>query len=194
MKPEDLAHLKSLGIEIDTSVLYGSSSEDLVKYTRQKIQSVLDQIERSSKEYATLGEDAISSIIALGLHNTMGLIVQREANSRGHVDLTITAPLYAAEHTFRYLGEAKVWSTKQYCIDGFTQLMGYMTGRQSTAFTIIYFRIQECDDQFNEYIEELLRQKGGSKIAILARYALTSHIHPSTARVEVDHYATHLPK
>lgn len=124
----------------------------------------------------------------------MGLTVVREGNSRGHVDLTITAPTYIAPNKFQYLGEAKVWSTKKYCIDGFEQLMGYVTGRHQSAFTIIYFRIKECDDQFKEYVEELLKQKGGSKITLEPRYGLTSHTHASTAKLEIDHYASHLPK
>lgn len=194
MKPSDLVYLKSLGIELDTTLLYGATPAQIIAYTRQKILSVINDVEKSAKEYKDLGEDAISSIIATALNQTMGLVAQREANSRGHVDLTITAPTYAPEHTFQYLGEAKVWSTKQYCIDGFEQLMGYITGRHKNAFTIIYFRTQECDDQFKGYVEELLQKKGGSKISLQPRYALTGHTHSSTAQVEIDHFATHLPK
>jgi hypothetical protein len=194
VKPDDLAHLNKMGIEIDTSLLYESSVDELVEYTRRKLQLVIDQIERSAKEYRPLGEDGLSSIIATALNNTMVLVAQREDNSRGHVDLTITAPVYSSEDKYRYLGEAKVWSTKQYCIDGFEQVMGYITGRQRNAFTIIYFRIQECDDRFKSYLEELLQQKGGKRIKLENRYALTRHTHISTAKVDIDHFAAHVPK
>lgn len=194
MKPDDLAHLKNLGIQIDTSLLYGSSVDDLIEYTRKKILSVIDQTERNAKEYRLLGEDGLSSHIATALNCTMVLVAQREVNSRGHVDLTITAPVYISEDKYRYLGEAKIWSTKQYCIDGFEQLMGYLTGRQKNAFTIIYFRIQECDEQFKAYLEELLQQKGGKTIKLESRYGLTRHNHISTAVVDIDHFAVHAPK
>lgn len=194
MKQDDLAYLKNLGIEIDTALLYGASTADLVRYTRKKIIAIIEQVERSAKEYKSLGEDALSSIIATAINSSMILVAQRESNSRGHVDFTITAPMYIPEDKFRYLGEAKVWSTKQYCIDGFEQLMGYITGRQKNAFTIIYFRGQTCDDQFKSYVEELLQQKGGKTIKLESRDSTTEHTHTSSATVEIDHYATHLPR
>jgi hypothetical protein len=194
VKPDDLAYLNRIGIQIDTSILYGSSLEELVEYTRNKLRSVISEIERNAKEFRLLGEDGLSSLIATALNNTMVLVAQREENSRGHVDLTITAPVYSSEDKYRYLGEAKVWSTKQYCIDGFEQLMGYITGRQKNAFTIIYFRILECDERFKSYLEELLQQKGGKKIKLENRYGLTRHTHISTAEVEIDHFAAHAPK
>jgi hypothetical protein len=194
VKPEDLEQLQRLGIEIDSGMLYGASEDDLIDYTREKIQRVIDDVERSAKEYVTLGEDAISSIIATALNSTMGLVAVREPNSRGHVDIKITAPLYIAEYKFTYLGEAKIWSTKAYCVDGFEQLMSYITGKQKGSFTIIYFRIQECDDQFKAYVEDLLLNKGGSKLKLNGRYGQTRHTHQSTAQVEIDHFAVHLPK
>lgn len=194
MKPEDIKHLSTLGISIDTSLLYSASSDDLVRYARDKLLNTISQIERSAKEYRSLGEDGISSLIVTTLNATMVLVAEREANSRGRVDLTITAPAYAPDHKFRYLGEAKVWSTKQYCINGFEQLMGYITGRHKNSFTIIYYRINECDDQFKEYLTDLLIQKGGRQITTGPRFSTTEHTHSSTANIDIDHYAVHLPK
>jgi len=193
MKPDDLAFFKSIGVDIDPKLLYCATTDQLVALTKEKIEKVIDEIERDSKVYSKLGEDGISSIIASSLNGSGIFVVKRETNSRGHVDLTITAPMYAPEHVFRYLGEAKVWSHQQYCIDGFAQLMGYLTGRQKNAFTIIYFRIQSCDEQFKNYVKGLLNQKGGSEVMLKPRFGQTLHTHQSGALVDIDHFAVHLP-
>lgn len=64
MKQEDISHLENLGIPIKTELLYKSSFEHLLNLIRLKITNVISDLEKNSKNYISLGEVPISSIIA----------------------------------------------------------------------------------------------------------------------------------
>ena len=87
-------------------ILTAETDADFEKAFDTLLQKSVEGLETNKEYFKTLGEDALSGILALAL--TMpGLTVTREAHSNGHVDLTIIA-----DHCIpprKKLGEAKVW-------------------------------------------------------------------------------------
>ncbi len=164
--------------------------QDLV---REKMKVALREMESNAKNFSLLGEDGMTAYIC-SIFNQSGIFSSKnEPNSNGHVDIVIECPM-VSNAIFCIKGEAKIWSTNQYCLNGFDQLNGYLTGVPHHALFLYYFRGQTCDDIFSAYIDELITQKGGSKSFCVDRHGKTEHTHLSKSKICVDHYAAWMPK
>lgn len=194
MSISDFEFLKKLGVDFNPVHFYGTNYQVLLETVKKKIKAVLSDLEGSSKEYVDLGEEGITRILATSLNATFQFNAATERNSRGHVDLTLTSPSFAEENEFKYIGEAKLWKGNVYAFGGFDQLNNYHTARFPHGFMLLYFRGKECDDKFKEYVTELLKKYGGSKLKKEARFSLTKHKHESTTEIYIDHYAAHIPQ
>lgn len=193
MNISDGAFLQRFGIQIDFEKFYRNGVEDITKQLQDEIRDIAAEQEKNSNLYKTLGEDGISANFVSALNRTFLFKAHAQSNSRGHVDITVVCPSFS-EHQFEYLGEAKIWRGPKYCIDGFDQLNGYVTGRLPRAFMILYFRSTECDVPFEEYVNQLVTDKGGKLICRESRFIVTEHQHKSTAKIFIDHYAVHMPE
>ena len=71
-------------------ILTAETDADFEKAFDALLQKSVEGLETNKEYFKTLGEDALSGILAMAL--TMpGLTVTREAHSNGHIDLTILA-------------------------------------------------------------------------------------------------------
>ncbi|GER21333.1 hypothetical protein VCH24_63820 [Variovorax boronicumulans] len=155
-------------------------------------------LESSSKDFAPLDENGLTSVLALALA-VPGLDIHREANSNGHVDLTI-------EFTYCYplrkkLGEAKIYDGPEWHLKGLNQLLSrYTTGREGRGLLIAYVKkanieglIQKVRDKMDEDLPEQQQEATAdhpSKWRFLSR-----HLHSCGAILEVGHVGCnlHLP-
>jgi hypothetical protein len=96
-------------------------------------------LEASKKNFSPLGEDGLTGVLAGALSIPGILIVHREANSNGHVDLMIEAVGCIPARI--KLGEAKIYKGPKYHMEGMSQLLGrYTTGREMAGLVISYVR------------------------------------------------------
>jgi hypothetical protein len=119
--------------------LLGSKSDvEFEKAFDVIFEKALRGLEKNSKNFSSLDEEGLTAALALAL-SVPGLRVTQEANSNGHVDITIEA-----DHLFpsvTKLGEAKIYDGPEYHIKGLGQLLGrYTTGRESTGIVLAYVR------------------------------------------------------
>ncbi len=184
--------LKEFGMRIDFAAFRGDT-KSAVDYARKKIKEITASMEESDKDYSRMNEDTLSSIIEVALNQSFFFHATREQNSKGHVDITITAPNCLQKNQFCYKGEAKIWSGPKYALRGFDQLMGYLT-RHPNGFCMFYFQTKKCDPLFADWPPHLHKTRGGKTSTLEPRFATTNHVHTdSGSQVEVDHYAAHFP-
>lgn len=159
------------------------------------LESAVSQLERNVKNFHCLDEVGLTGVLAAAL--TMpGLTVTTEANSNGHVDLTIDADHCTPAR--RKLGEAKIYRGSSYHIGGIRQLVGrYTTGRELSGLIIFYVRrknIRGISERLRVELNKTLpeRQIGACKSHRLKWSFVTSHIHDSGERIRVDHIGCNL--
>lgn len=195
MQDEEQALLKKHGIDFPINLSHKPDYNTLVALIEDRLQALANDLEKNANLYAELSETQLSAIIVTAL-NTAHVFFKAsiETNSRGHVDITVTAPTCTEEHNFTYIGEAKIWKGNEYAFSGVKQLQGYFTGRLPGAFMIFYFKGAECDRPFSDYVDNVIIEFGGTIKFKEARRARTEHVHTSTALLLLSHHAVHLPK
>ena len=154
----------------------------------------IENLETNSKNYKALDENGLSAAIAAGM--TMpGLNVTQEANSNGHVDITIRADFCTPPR--KKLAEAKIYDGFKYHVKGLKQLLGYMTGRDSDGLMLIYVRkksiatlISKLGEKMN--IELPLNQQGQVYDHELKWAFNSNHTHESGEVVKIGHVACNL--
>jgi hypothetical protein len=98
----------------------------------------VSRLEKNSRNFEKLGEVGLSAAIG-GYLDCPGLTVTQEANSNGHVDLTIEFVCSSPPRT--KLAEAKIHNGFQYHCGGLRQLLGrYTTGRESCGLLLVYVK------------------------------------------------------
>ena len=119
-------------------ILLPASDADFDAGIEDVLEKALDHLEKNANYLAALGEEAISAFLVAFL-NMPGLRVIQEAQSNGHVDITIEA-----DHSpplRRRLGEAKIYNGPAYHVKGLEQLLGrYTTGREGWELSSNTFR------------------------------------------------------
>lgn len=152
-------------------------------------------LEANSRNFAELSEVGLTGVLAMGL-SVPGLTVTQEANSNGHVDMTIVA-----DHSYpmrRRLGEAKIYDGPQKHFDGLEQLLiRYTTGREGRGLLIAYFLSQNIAglvSRLRERMdEELPLQQQGATIDHPIRWSfLSRHLHSCGEALAVEHVACNL--
>ena len=155
----------------------------------------ISHLEKNKKNFAKLGEEGLSGVLA-GALAIPGLTVTQEANSNGHVDLTIEADHCNPPHT--KLGEAKIYSSPSYHIKGIGQLLGrYTTGRETEGLLISYVRkpdIKQITDKLKSAMDrDLPEQQTGPCEQHKLKWSLrTTHKHGSGEAVSVVHIGCNL--
>jgi hypothetical protein len=160
------------------------------------LEKAVSGLEQSKKVFEPLGEEGLSSVLALALNIPGCLTVTRETHSNGHVDLTIEA-----EHCTparRKLGEAKIYDGPAYHFKGLEQLLGrYSTGREGRGLLIVYVRKQDIAGLMKKLREKMdidlpCQQQGKTADHILKWSFLTTHAHSCGENLEVSHIGCNL--
>lgn len=101
----------------------------------------VNHLQKNRKNFSKLDEEGLTGVLAAYL-SIPGLTVVQEANSNGHVDLTIEADHCTPPRT--KLGEAKIYSSPSYHIKGIKQLLGrYTNGNETQGLLISYVREED---------------------------------------------------
>lgn len=186
----ELKWLAENGVELDFKCMHTTDPEKLSSLFLDKLRGILLSLEEGGKEYKNVGEVAISHFIATALKSGCVFLASTESNSRGHVDITITAPSFSEETKFKIKAEAKLWKGPAYQRSGFEQLQVYLTGSPQTGLLLYYFRdTDSCDDKFSDFIESFISIEGGEIKRKLSRDATTHHLHKGSFLYLLDHFA-----
>lgn len=152
-------------------------------------------LEKNRKNFRALDEEGLTAALA-GRLSAPGLTVTQEANSNGHVDITIEADHCTPARV--KLGEAKIYNGPSYHIKGVTQLLGrYTTGRETPGLVINYVRQRDIkgivaglrttmDTQLPE------NQTGPCEDHALKWSFVTRHTHSSGEELAVSHVGCNL--
>src|SRR5262249_29211677 len=125
-----------------------------------------------------------------------GLSVTQEANSNGHVDLTIEADHCVPPRT--KLGEAKIYSGFKYHTDGLEQLLGrYTTGREGRGLLIEYVRRNDISGLISKLRKKMdddlpMKQKGKTADHVLKWSFISTHGHACGDDLQVGHIGCNL--
>ncbi|MEX0182271.1 MULTISPECIES: hypothetical protein [unclassified Stenotrophomonas] len=159
------------------------------------LEKALHHLESNSKNFAVLDENGLTAVLAAAL-SVPGLSVCQEANSNGHVDITIHA-----DHCFpmrKKLGEAKIYSGPDYHLKGVGQLLvRYTTGRESRGLVIAYVRQRNIKALFEKIRvkmdADLPEDQQGKTMDHPCRWNfLSKHMHSSGVVLEVAHAGCNL--
>ncbi len=152
-------------------------------------------LEKNKKNFASLDEEGLSGALALAL-TIPGLTITQEANSNGHVDITIEADHCSPPRTT--LAEAKIYKSPSYHFKGLAQLISrYTTGRERRSLLIVYFKkaniaglTKKLRNQMDT--ERPQRQKGDCIDCALTWSFTSSHTHSSGEDLQVNHVMCNL--
>lgn len=159
------------------------------------LEKALHHLESNSKNFAALDENGLTAVLAAAL-SVPGLTVCQEANSNGHVDITIHA-----DHCFpmrKKLGEAKIYSGPEYHLQGLSQLLGrYTTGHETRGLVIAYVRQQNIKglvDKIRARMDaDLPQHQQGKTMDHPCKWSfLSRHLHSSGEVLEVGHASCNL--
>lgn len=176
-------------------ILTAKTDADFEKAFDVLLQRAVEGLETNKEYFKTLGEDALSGILALAL--TMpGLTVTREAHSNGHVDFTIVADRSIPPR--KKLGEAKVWRGPEWHIQGLKQLLDrYTTGREGRGLVIAYVKNRNITDLITKLREAMDKKRPCAQVADTVNHALkwsflSRHSHSCGDTLEVGHIGCNL--
>ena len=183
----------------DIANLYGTPIQHLKPLTYQefidklivKLTNILARLEEGAKRLCKLGEDGITYNILIAMEQIPQFTATHEEFSNGRVDLTISHSGYSGKIS-KVKFEAKLWKGLKYNLNGFDQLLGYLT-RWDHGGTLTYFRGQNCDDSFSNLVSNIVEQYNGAKGRNDNRFASTYHTLDSGKKVEILHFGCHMP-
>jgi hypothetical protein len=159
------------------------------------LEHAVQHLEKNKKNFENLDEEGLSGVMA-GTLSIPGLTVTQEANSNGHVDLTIEADQCSPARI--KLGEAKIYSSPNYHIKGIGQLLRrYTTGREMQGLLIIYVRKKDIKGITAKLKAEMDKkrpenQTGPCEDHKLKWSLLTKHKHSSGEVLSLGHIGCNL--
>lgn len=159
------------------------------------LEKAIIHLEKNKKNFARLSEEGLTGVLAACFMG-IGLVVTQEANSNGHVDITVTADHCTPIKT--KLGEAKIFNYYGYHVSGLNQLLGrYTTGREGSGLLIEYVRkenIKELIEKLRERMDKELplNQIDESTTHVIKWSFLTAHKHKSGENLTVQHISCNL--
>ena len=154
----------------------------------------VEHMETNSKNFRRDDENGLTASF-IGKLSNIGLIVTPEANSNGHVDITIEG--YLCVPVQKRLGEAKLWKGYKYHVAGLKQLLGYMTGRESTGILLSYVRKQRIEQLVKTLRVDMdknlpLNQAGKCTDHTLHWSFSSHHRHTSGRNLKISHIACNM--
>jgi hypothetical protein len=159
------------------------------------LERAVSQLEASKKEFGTLGEDGLSSILAMAI-SVPGLSVTRETHSNGHVDITVV--VNHCSPIRKKLCEAKIYDGPNYHMKGLEQLLGrYTTGKEGRGMLIAYVTKKNIAGLMTKLRERMdadlpSAQQGLTSGHRVKWWFLSKHSHSCGEILEVGHVGCNL--
>jgi hypothetical protein len=99
-------------------------------------------MERHPSTYKDKDEEGLRDILLLSLQSSEQLSTTGESfNKKGKTDILIR---HGNSNVF--VAECKIWDGKEYFLEGITQLLGYLTWRDSKTSAIIFVKNKKIND------------------------------------------------
>ncbi|GHD65304.1 hypothetical protein GCM10007164_02420 [Luteimonas padinae] len=176
-------------------LMAAESEADFDKAFDAILERSLHHLETNGKNLASLDENGLTAVLA-GALSVPGLSVSQEANSNGHVDITISANYCSPMR--KKLGEAKVYGGPEYHLKGLNQLLArYSTGHECRGLVIAYVKqqnikglIEKVRDKMDADLPE--HQQGKTMDHPCKWHFLSRHLHSSGEVLEVGHAGCNL--
>ncbi len=173
------------------ALITAQTDEEFERAFNKWLDRAVQDIQAKKKELNSLGEDGLSSVLAMALSSYPLVTVTRETSSSGHVDLTIEVGL--GSRLRRMLGEAKIYNGYAYHRKGLQQLLGrYTTGGEGRGLLIEYVRKPDVKGVMVRLRQEMDKNlpcdQKGSATDHFIKWSFTSiHGHSSGEDLGVDH-------
>lgn len=155
----------------------------------------IQHLEKNAINFKTLDENGLTAVLA-GCLTRPWLLVMQEANSNGHVDITITAE--HAKSVIVRLAEAKMYSGPAYHVKGLDQLLErYLTGREGRGWMLTYVRkdnIKALMVKIRDYLDlkKPCRQKAECEDHHIKWAFESKHLHCSGEEINITHMGCNL--
>lgn len=176
-------------------LLTAEADADFEKAFNAILSAAVGRMERSKKSYKEMDEVGLTSVLASAL-SIPGLAVTQETHSNGHVDLYIVADHCVPERI--KLGEAKIYKSFPYHVEGLKQLLGrYTTGRESRGILVVYVRQRNVAHVMQTLRERMDADKPYSQLGETVDHELkwsfiSAHTHSCGEDLEVGHICCNL--
>lgn len=160
------------------------------------LNKAIQHLEKNSKNFSKTGEDGLTAVIVGMLDCTEGLTATQEANSNGHVDLTIRADQCIPQRL--KLGEAKIFNYYTWHEKGLKQLVErYSTGREDRGLLLVYVKKDNVKGRMDKIRRELDQKLPCNQLEASENHEtqwsfLTTHKHSSGEEIEVWHLGANL--
>ena len=177
------------------ALLTAQSEAEFDKAFDAMLEKAVLRLEQNSKNFAALDEVGLSGCLAAAL-SMPGLSVIQEANSNGHVDITIDADHCVPAR--RKLGEAKIYNGPEYHVQGLGQLLQrYTTGREGRGLLIAYVRAKDISGLIKKIRQKMddehpCDQRGKTVDHTIRWSFLSSHAHSCGDVLDVSHIGCNL--
>jgi hypothetical protein len=171
------------------------TDEDFEEAIDARLERGIAHLERNSQDFATLGETGLTAVL-VGALNGYGLAVTQEANSNGHVDITME--VCNSTPMRRYLAEAKIDDGPVYHVKGVQQLLDrYTTGREGRGMVVAYVKKPDITGRMKAVRDHMdaelpCQQRGPTSDHSLKWSFLSVHGHSSGSDCRVGHVGCNL--
>jgi hypothetical protein len=152
-------------------------------------------LEQNSKKFKQLDEEGLSAVLAASL-SMPWMSVFQEANSNGHVDITIE--INFSFSCRRKLCEAKIYKGPEYHVQGLGQLLQrYTTGREGRGLLIAYVRMKDISGLIKKIRQKMdsehpCDQQGDTVDHTFKWSFLSRHAHSCGDVLDVSHVGCNL--
>ena len=198
MNPNSVLALAELLIKKSpdyVDLICASTEDEFDKAFDAFIEKAVEHLEVNKKNFAPLNEEGLSSAF-IGPLKLPGITVLQEANSNGHVDITVS--LDHCTPIRKKLFEAKIYDGPSYHVSGLSQLLGrYTTGREGRGIVISYVRKKNIA-QLVESVRAMMDadlpcyQEGPTSGHTLKWSFLSRHAHSCGETLAVAHVSCNL--
>ena len=176
-------------------VITAKTDEEFESAFDAMIDGCVRRLESNAKNLYSLNEEGLSAVLATAI-SVPGLSALQEANSNGHVDITIEAQHCVPARV--KLAEAKIWNGPTYHINGIKQLLDrYTTGREGRGLLISYVRQPGIKQLMSNLRARMDEERPCRQVAPTTPHALkwsflSTHGHASGEKLEVGHIGCNL--
>lgn len=178
--------------EVKRALLNAGIGTDYDAFCERVEDALIDGVihmERMKPQFANLGEDALTGILAFGLE-MKGFTADHDNYRNGHCDLLVK------EGRFEWYGEAKLDKGPQYTLEGFRQLCDRYTpgsGYARRGGLIVYTQKSNKLEVLNDWVAKIQADYEHATVftpvCLNTLTSMSSHNHPATGLpIKVRHY------
>lgn len=129
-----------------------------------EIQSVTTAVQRLPKTFATMPEESLRDVLLVVLNNRFGQASGETFSRRGKTDIFIP---YEGDERAVFIAECKWWKGAKAFQDAISQLLGYLTWRDTRAALIVFIKAGSPSDIAEKATGELQSHESFKRMRIV---------------------------